>query len=470
MQASSNSSPRNDAPDATPTPPASPIDNRQLLRQVVLLALPILIGSGVQTCYHLINMFWVGRLGADAIAVVSISYPINLLIIALGTGLSLAASILISQYFGARDTASIDHVVAQSLLAVAVCALVLIVIGVIFAPDILHFMGVASSYVDDAIAYIRVSFFSTLFMFLSIWFQSILRGLGQAKAPLRIIMASVVINAALDPLLIFGAGPLPALGVTGAAWATLITQAITAVAGIRLMLRPAFGLHLAATALRPDPALIARLFRLGIPASIEQSVQALFLSVMTILVAKFGTIALAAYGVVFRVLTVTIIPSYSLCVAVAILVGQYKGAGEPQKSQQVARVTALFGFAAMSLVGLIFLLGARPVVGFFVPGDAQLLEHGTLALQIFALSFPLSAVQMVFTGVFRGAGATFSSMLLTLVGTWGIQLPLALALGYSPLGEAGLWWSGSVAALINTTIALLYFRTGRWDRAKLVAA
>lgn len=449
--------------------PSAPVTDKQLLRQVLVLALPILIGSGVQTCYHLINMFWVGRLGADAIAVVSISYPINLLIIALGTGLSLAASILISQYFGARDPASINHVVAQSLIAVIAASIVLTVVGAIFAPNILHFMGVDPSYVDEAVAYVRVSFLSTLFMFLSVWFQSILRGLGQAKAPLRIIMASVVINAVLDPLLIFGVGPLPALGVTGAAYTTLITQAITAIAGIRLMFNAPFGLRITLADARPDGLLIMRLFRLGIPASIEQSVQALFLSVMTILVAKFGTIALAAYGMVFRVLTVTIIPSYSLCIAVAVLVGQYKGAGENAKSHRIARVTSLFGFVVMSVVGAVFLLAARPIVSFFVPDDEQLIRHATLALQIFALSFPFSAVQLVMTGVFRGAGATFSSMMLTLVGTWAVQLPLALVLGYSALGEAGLWWSGAISGLINTALALLYFRSNRWDRLQLTA-
>lgn len=461
---------RADNSEMLPSERPSTLNDRQLLRQVLTLALPILIGSGVQTCYHLINMFWVGRLGADAIAVVSISYPISLLVIALGTGLSLAASILVSQYFGARDSASINHVIAQSLVAVAVASIVLTIVGSLFAPNILRFMGVDPSYFNDAVAYIRVSFLSTLFMFLSVWFQSILRGLGQAKAPLRIIMASVVINALLDPLLIFGIGPLPALGVTGAAYATLMTQGITAIAGIRLMFKSPFGLHVAATDIRPDWPLITRLFRLGIPASIEQSVQALFLSVMTLLVAKFGTIALAAYGVVFRVLTVTIIPSYSLCVAVAILVGQYKGADDQEKAHRIAYVASLFAFGAMFLVGAIFLLGARQIVGVFVPDDEELIRHAKLALQIFALSFPLTAVQLVMTGVFRGAGATFASMLLTLVGTWVVQLPLALALGYSALGEVGLWWSGAIAALINTVVVLLYFRSNRWDRVKLIAA
>lgn len=438
-----------------------------LLKQLLRLAIPIFIGGAVQTGYHLINTFWVGRLGANALAVVSLCFPINLLLISLGSGISLAGSILIAQYFGARNQQQVNHVAAQTLTAVAVSALLFATAGYFAAPTILRVMGVDESLVVDALGYMRISFASMFFLFLSSMYQAILRGIGEAKAPLRIIMASVVVNSLLDPLLIFGWGPIPALGVKGAAYATGITQAITAYAGIRLLLSPRFGLQLTLADLRPDWPIITKLFRVGVPASIEQSMQALYITVMTVLAAQFGTMALAAYGIVLRIITFTVMPAFSISMAASILVGQHIGAGDKKDAHHIAIVTAAFSCVLMLAIGTLFFLGSTPVIHFFVPVDERLIEYAALVLCIYAATFAFSGVQLALAGSFRGAGDTFTTMLLTLLGTWAIQLPLAWLMShYTSLGEMGLWWSAPIATVLNTTIALVYFKSGRWLRAR----
>jgi len=217
--------------------------NRQTLNQLLALAIPIAIGGAVQTSYHLINAFWVGRLGADAVAVVSVCFPINLLLISLGSGLSLAGTILVAQFYGAKNTQQVNHTVAQCLVAVVILALLLTAIGYVTAPLILRIIHTKDTLFASALEYLRISLAGTVFLFLGAFYQSILRGIGRAKAPLRVIIASVGINALLDPLLIFGWGPISPLGVKGAAYATVVTQLVTAIAGMSLLLRPRLGLH-----------------------------------------------------------------------------------------------------------------------------------------------------------------------------------------------------------------------------------
>jgi putative MATE family efflux protein len=383
--------------------------------------------------------------------------------ISLGSGLSLAGSILIAQYFGARDHRQVNHIAAQTLIAMIMFSVLLTVAGYAMAPTILHCMGVDESIYVEALRYLRISFTGMVFLFLSFIYQAVLRGVGETKAPLRIIFGSVVLNAVLDPLLIYGWGRVAALGVSGAAYATLITQFIAAFAGIRLMLKPQYGLSLKIVDFLPDWPLIRHLFKLGFPASVEQSMQALTVTMMTLLVLKFGTVVLASYGITFRIVTFLIMLPFSIAMSISMLVGQSLGAGNLAQSHRIAVVGATFNFIFMASIGVALFFSARPVLTFFVPHDVSLIDHGSSALRIFAFSFAWSAVQLAFGGAFRGAGATFAAMLLTIFGSWAVQLPLAFLLShFTRLGELGLWWASPVAAAMNAAIATLYFRSNRW--------
>ncbi|MFT3929231.1 MAG: MATE family efflux transporter [Spongiibacteraceae bacterium] len=438
---------------------------RALLQQLLNLAIPIFIGGAVQAGYQLINSFWVGRLGTAAVAVISVCMPINLLLISFGSGLSLAGSILTAQSHGARNHRQVERIAAQTFLAMSSFALMLSVAGYFLSPDILRLMRVSDEIFVDATHYLRVSFLGQLFLFAGAMYQAILRGIGESKAPLRIVVTGVIINAALDPLFIYGLGPLPAFGVGGAAYATLITQIVTAVAGVGLMLRPRFGLRFTVDALIPDWKLITQIFRLGFPVSIEQSMQALTVTLITIFAAKFGTLTLASYGLAFRVITFLIIYSFSISMAISILVGQSIGARNLEKVTRVTRVGTIFNFCSMALVGAVIFFLAEHVISFFVPHDASLIAHGATALRIFSLSFAFTAAQLALGGAFRGAGATFSAMVLTLFGAWAIQVPAAYVLShFTSLGELGLWWATPIAAVVNAGVAALLFKSQRWMR------
>jgi len=240
-------------------------------RALAALALPIVLANTLLTAHQLVNTFWVGRLGAPAVAAVSVSFPVIFLLVSVGGGLSVAGSILIAQYAGARDSRSVNHVSAQTMLMVVAVSALFSALGYPLAGPLLHAMGIGADIFEESTRYLQVSFLGIVFMFAFETSQSILRGVGEVKIPLYVIAFSVVLNLILDPLFIFGLGPVPAGGVVGAAYATLVTQGLAAAVGLAVLLRNRYGVQLRRLDFVPDIPLIRRIFRLGLPASVEQS-------------------------------------------------------------------------------------------------------------------------------------------------------------------------------------------------------
>jgi putative MATE family efflux protein len=245
---------------------------------------------------------------------------------------------------GAKNTEMVNHVAAQTLLMIVLVSISLGAIGYAIAPMLLHLMGVAPEVYDGALGFMRVSFIGLVFNFTFFMFQSIMRGIGEATLPVYIVLGTVILNFLLDPLFIFGWGSIPALGVMGAALATLGTQSVAAFAGLYVLFRGKYGIHLSIRDFVPDLAYMKRAFFLGFPASIEMSARALGLTVMTFLIASFGTLAVASYGVGSNVLQVVMIPAMGLSMAISTLVGQNIGAGNIERASRIGRLGAWLSF------------------------------------------------------------------------------------------------------------------------------
>jgi putative MATE family efflux protein len=439
-----------------------------ILKSLLSLALPIAVANILQAAYQLIDAFWVGRLGGAAVAAVSVSTPIMFLTIAIGAGLAIAGSTLIAQYFGARDQDMVDHVAAQTLLMIVIVSVVLGTIGFVAAPGLLRLMGVAPEVYRGALGFMRVSFVGLVFNFFFFMFQSVMRGVGEAKLPVFIVLGTVVLNFVLDPPLIFGWGPIPPSGVMGAALATVATQSLAALVGLGVLLRGRHGIHLVWRDFAPDPAYIKRAFRLGFPASIEQSARALGLTVLTFLITTFGTLTVAAYGVGSTVLQVVMIPAMGLSMAVSALVGQNIGAGNIDRAARIGRLGASLGFWILSGLGVIAFFFAPHIVAFFVPEDQNVIAEGATFLRIMALSWGLIGAQFSLTGVLRASGNMVITMVLTLVGQWVLQFPLAYVLSkHTTLGARGIWWAFPISNLIIVLITVAVYAEGGWKRKRL---
>ena len=215
-----------------------------IIKSILLISVPIIIANLLQTAYQLIDTLWVGRIGANAVAAVSISFPILFLILSLGGGLGIAGTVLVAQYKGRNDQKNVDKVSEQTLIMMVGLSIVLSIIGYILTPALIRFMGAEPAVFDGAVSYLRISFIGVVFLFGYFVFQSLLRGFGDAKTPMYIVLLTVVLNAALYPLFIFGWGIFPAMGVSGAALATLLTQGIASVIGIGMLFTGKYGIHL----------------------------------------------------------------------------------------------------------------------------------------------------------------------------------------------------------------------------------
>lgn len=442
---------------------------QNIIRQIFTLAWPIILANVLQAAYQLTDSFWVGRLGGTAVAAVAISAPILFLSISLGVGLAVAGSILVAQYFGAKNQEMVNKSAAQTLLMVAAVSILLSIAGWLITPPVLRLMGAAADFSALAESYLRISFIGLVFNFSFFMFQSIMRSIGRPKVPLYIIGGTVILNFLLDPLFMYGYGFIPGLGVSGTALATIGTQSVAAIIGFSILFGGKKGIHLRWPDFRPDFNFIKQSFLLGLPASIDQSARSLGMAVMTSLVASFGTVAVGSYGAGSNMIQMSVIIGLGLASANATLVGQNLGAGNPDRAARTALYSAGLSFASLTAVGVILFFTAPFLVGFFVPGEPELIAIGSQLLRTVSLFFGFMGLQMAFSGVYQASGNTAISMSLTIISQWVIQLPIAYLLSrHTSLGLQGIWWSFAITNVITALISWLIFRNGYWRKKKLI--
>jgi len=438
-----------------------------IIKSILFLSVPIIIANLLQTAYQLIDTFWVGRVGATAVAAVSISFPIMFLVLSLGGGLGIAGTVLVAQYKGRGDKKNVDKVSEQTLLMMVGVAIFLSIVGYLFTPLLIRLMGAEPDVFAGAVSYLRISFMGVIFLFGYFVFQSLLRGFGDAKTPMYIVLGTVVLNAVLDPIFIFGYGIFPAMGVSGAALATIITQGVAAVIGIGVLFTGKYGIHLKKEDMKPDFKLMKKIFMLGFPTSIEQSMRAIGFTAMTVLVAAFGTITLASYGIGTRIQSFVVIPALSLSIANSTLVGQNIGARKPERASKIALIGAVAGFIVLTLIGILFFVFSVPIVKMFIPNDADVIYSGALFIRITSLFFGFIAVQMAFFGAFRGAGHTKTTMVFSVI-TLFVQFFSAFFLSKYYFGDLGLWWAFPISNLLGAAIVIFWFFRGTWKKSVIV--
>ena len=436
-----------------------------ILRSLTSLAFPIIMANILQTMYQLIDTFWLGRLGANAVAAVSLSFPILFLILALGGGLTLAGTVLVSQYKGAGNQKMIDYSSSQTVFVVFFISIFLAALGFFAAGPMMTLVGAGPEIYQDSVTYFQVSSIGFVFLFLFFVFQSLMRGIGNVIFPMFIVLGTVFLNLLLDPLFIFGYGPIPGYGVAGAAVASIFTQALSALAGMLILFRGKKGIRIRFSQMKFDFKWTKRLFELGLPAGLDQSTRAGAMTVMVMLITGFGSEIVAAYGVGARILSLVIIPALGFSIATTSLVGQNIGAKQIKRAEEIGNLSSKIAFFGLTAVGIIFFVFAESIIAFFVPNDPEVIKGGALFIKIMAPSFGLLGIQQVMNGVFNGAGFTKASMMLSVFSLWIIRFPLAYMLSHKTgLGPAGIYWSFPISNLIAAVTGFIYYKMGYWKK------
>lgn len=435
----------------------------KILNSLISLALPIIFANILQTTYQLIDTFWLGRLGANAVAAVSLSFPVLFLVLSIGSGLTLAGTVMVAQYKGAENQKMVDFSSSQSVFLIFLISILLAIISYFAAGPLMSIIGAGPEIYEDSVSYFKVSSLGFVFLFLFFIFQSLMRGIGNVMLPVYIILLTVFLNLILDPLFIYGYGPIPGYGVAGAAWASVLTQGLSAAIGLFILFRGKNGIKIRLKAMYFDVLNLKRIFNLGFPASVEQSTRALGMTMMVIIVTSFGSEVVAAYGIGSRILSFIIIPALGLGIATTSLVGQNIGALKIKRAEAVANLSNKIAFFGLTGIGIIMFLFAEQLTSFFIPNDPTVIRDGALFIKIMAPSFGLLGVQQVTNGVFNGAGFTKASMLISILSLWVVRFPLAYILSYNTdLGHEGIWWAFPISNLIAAIAAFTYFKMGYW--------
>lgn len=437
----------------------------KIISSLLSLALPIIFANILQSAYQLIDTFWLGRLGADAVAAVSLSFPLLFLVLSIGAGLTLAGTVMVARYKGANNQQMVDFSSSQSVFLIFLTSIVLAIISYFAAGPLMRVIGAGPDIIENSVLYFKVSSVGFVFLFLFFIFQSLMRGIGNVMLPVYIVLSTVVLNAGLDPLFIYGYGPIPGYGVAGAAVASVITQAIAATIGLFLLFRGRHGIKISLSSMYFNMENLKRTFNLGFPASIEQSTRALGMTLMMVIVTSFGSDIVAAYGIGARMLSFIVVPALGLGIATTSLVGQNIGALKIKRAEKVANLSAKVAFFGFTGMGLIMFLVAEPLTAFFIPEDPQVIQDGALFIKIMSLSFGFLGLQQVMNGTFNGAGFTKASMFISIMTLWIVRFPLAYILSNTlGIGPVGIWWSFPISNVIAGIVAFIYFKTGYWKK------
>lgn len=429
---------------------------------VLLLAVPMVLEMSMESLFAVVDVFWVSRLGREAIAVVGITESVMSLIYAVAIGISFAATAIVARRIGEKDPERAAQAAGQIiLLGVTVAAGLGLVLGWM-APQLLRWIGADEATVALGTGYARTMLGGNATVFMIFLLNAIFRGAGDATLAMRTLMLSNALNLVLDPCFIFGWGPFPELGVTGAAVATNVGRGVGVIYQVWHLTGHASRVRVRAPHLRPnveDLKAIAGTSGSGIAQLLISTTS--WVGLFKIL-SGFGSAAVAGYTIAIRVVIFALMPAWGLANAGATLVGQNLGAKKPERAEAAVRIATKFNVIFLGVVGLGFVLGAQPLVGLFTT-DPEVLRLGTQALWIMSVGFPLYAAGMCFEGAFNGAGDTWTPARLNFFCFWMGQIPLAgvLAhgLGWGPLG---VFISVPVGFSVFALWSGVLFRRGKW--------
>lgn len=434
-----------------------------ITKSLIKLAWPIMLSQLMQTLYNLADTLWLGRVGAEAVAAISISFPIVFMMISIAAGLTIAGTALIAQHKGKGNIIKINIIIGQLFSFIVTLSIIIGIIGFIFAERIIILMGAEPQIVGPATSYLRIIFSGIPFMFVFFIFSSILRGVGDTKTPSIMMFFSVVLNIVLDPLLIFGISIFPEMGVGGAALATIISRAIVAVYALYLIEKGIDDVHLKLSYLKWDLSIIKKIIKIGVPSSVEQSMISVGQLLMTSLVANFGTMTLAAYGIVNRIISLPTILAFGIAAAATTMVGQNIGADKKSRAERTALVSIVIIFVTMSVLGIVLYIQPEFVIRIF--NDApEVIFFGTKYLRIVALTFGFLGAMHVGNGVFKGAGKTVPPMIISSSSLWLFRLGMAyLFINIFAMSQDALWWAVAISHLGGSALGLIWLRLSNWS-------
>ena len=436
-------------------------------RAILLLAVPMVLETSMESLFGIVNVFWVGRLGKESVSAVGLTESLLTILFAIALGLSMPTTAMVARRTGEKDAKGAS-VAAFQAIAIGIAVSVPVgLIGIFLSPQLLGLMGASGGVLGVGAGYCRVILGANIVIMLLFLNNAIFRGAGDAAIAMRALWFANFINLILDPCLIFGLGPFPKLGVTGSAIATTIGRGSGVLFQFYMLSSGKGRVKLLARASALDFGVMLRLLRLSVGGMFQFFVAtASWLGLMRI-VSQFGDAAIAGYTIAIRIVIFALLPSWGMSNAAATLVGQNLGAGKPDRAERSVWVTGLTNMTFLGVVTIVFVVLAEPLIGIFTT-DAAVVPYGVAALRFVSYGFIFYAYGMVMVAAFNGAGDTTTPTFINLFCYWLFQIPLAYTLAHAGgMGAHGVFLAITVAESFIAIIGILMFRRGRWKTRKI---
>lgn len=441
------------------------IDKREFIlkgktiKVILTLAVPVMLNNLSQTLYNLADAFWVSRLGEIEFAATSFVWPVLFLIIALGMGMNIAGTALISQHIGAKESSEANKVAGQLFSFSLILSFVFAVLGYILTPYILKAMGAKGDLFNYSSQYLRIMFFDIPILYIVFVFGAIRHAQGDTKTPMILNVGSVVLNIILDPIFIFTLN----LGISGAAIATILSKALVSFYIIYLMFFKRDGIYITKENIRLKKKIISKIIKIGLPASLGQAGSAIGFIFLNGFVVSFGEYTLAAFGIGNRITSLVFMPAAGVGSALATIIGQNLGADNIMRAREAFKKSLMFTVSLMVTGAIILIPFAENVIKIFAKSP-EVISQGTYYLTLIAASLPLMGVFNCLMGVFQGSGHTIYTMYMNLGRLWVLRIPMILLFkNFTNLGTRSVWFAMVISNFIICCFGMLMYKYGKWE-------
>lgn len=432
---------------------------------IIRFAIPLLLGLVIQQLYSVTDSIIVGKFlpnGEQALASIGAAFPVIFFLISLVVGISSGATIIISHYFGDKDFEGIQKAIDTINIFLLVCAIILSIIGITFARFIFEFIQLPADVIPDAVTYMQIYSSGFLLMFGFHGVSAILRGVGDSRKPLYILIASSVLNVILDLLFII----VFKTGIAGVAWATILSQGLTFIAIVIYLNKKHPLLKIRFRNVVFDTDIFKQSVKIGLPSGMQQAFVGLGSIALMAIVSKFGTTVVAAYSVAGRIDMLCSVPAIALSMALSTFVGQNMGARKIDRVVSGYKITLTIGIVISLVLSALTMLFRYQIMALFT-NELTIIPIGVNYLMIVGPFYFAFAILFISNGVLRGAGDTIIPMFVTLFALWGIRVPLSYWLS-GMYGEIGIWWGIPAGWLFGMTFSTAYYMLGRWKKKIIV--
>ncbi len=431
-------------------------------RAVFLLSVPMILEMAMESLFGLLDVYFVGRLGAEAVASVGVTEALLTIVFAVAMGLSMSTTATVARRVGEKDDDAAAVAAVQAIALGVLASLPVAVAGLVWPKGLLRLMGAPAAVVDMGWGYTAWLLGGSLTILQLFLINAVFRGAGDASVAMRSLWVANAVNIVLDPCLIFGLGPFPELGLTGAAIGTTVGRAVGIAYQLRALAQGRGRLRIERRHLRLEPRVMLRLVRVSLGGIFQFLIATSSWMGLVRLLTPFGAAALAGYTLALRIIIVAILPSWGMCNAAATLVGQNLGAGKPERAERAVWLTGGFNMVFLGGVAVAFIVWAEALVRFFT-GDPEVVVMAASALRIVSYGYVFYAWGMVMVQAFNGAGDTVTPTWINIFCYWLFQIPLAWTLSRSlHLGPQGVYLAITIAESVIAVVGIVCFRRGRW--------